>query len=179
MTTWIALLRGINVGGNNVLPMAEFRSELESLNLKNVRTYIQSGNVVFDSAVKSPSSLATKIGERIEKQHGFRPPIFILNREDLLSAIESNPFTQATSEPKTLHFCMLAEPATDPDLQALDRVKTATESYKLINSVFYLHTLDGIGRSKLAANIERCLGVATTSRNYRTIDKLRSMVESN
>ena len=74
---------------------------------------------------------------------------------------------------------MLAEPATDPDLQALDRVKTATESYKLTNRVFYLHTPDGIGRSKLAANIERCLGVATTSRNYRTIDKLRSMVESN
>jgi len=179
MNTWIALLRGINVGGNNILPMAEFRSELESLNLKNVRTYIQSGNVVFDSAVKSASSLTTKIGERIEIRYGFRPQIFILSREGLLSAIESNPFTKATSEPKTLHFCMLSEPATNPDLQALDRVKTATESYNLTNHVFYLHAPDGIGRSKLAAVIERSLGVTTTSRNFRTIDKLRSTIESN
>lgn len=73
---------------------------------------------------------------------------------------------------------MLAEPATNVDLQALDRVKTGTESYKLTNHVFYLHAPDGIGRSRLAAIIERSLGVTTTSRNFRTIDKLRSMVET-
>jgi uncharacterized protein (DUF1697 family) len=179
MGAWIALFRGINVGGNNILPMAELRSDLETLKLKNVRTYIQSGNVVFESTDKSTSSLTKKIRGRIEKRYGFRPQLIILGREDLLAAIEANPFTKAVSNPKTLHFFILAEPATDPDVKALDSAKTATENYKLTDRVFYLHTPDGIGRSKLAANVEKYLGVVTTARNYRTIDKLRSMVAQN
>ena len=100
MQTWIGLFRGINVGGHNILPMAKLKSDLESLKLKNVRTYIQSGNVVFDATAKTASSLAEKIGGRIEKQHGFRPHLLILNREDLLAAIESNPFPKAVHHPR-------------------------------------------------------------------------------
>lgn len=176
MTTWIALFRGINVGGNNILPMAELRSDLQSLKLRNVRTYIQSGNVVFDSTAKTASSLARKIGGRIEKQHGFRPYILILDREQLLTAIESNPFPKAVSNPKTLHFYFLAEPATNADLKALDNAKIRTEKYKLVDRVFYLYAPDGVGRSKLAANAEKYLGVVATARNYRTVGKLLSMV---
>ncbi|GBF26870.1 hypothetical protein MnTg04_00016 [bacterium MnTg04] len=176
MGTWIALIRSINVGGNNILPMAELRNDFESLKFTNVRTYIQSGNVVFDSTAKTPSLLARKISGRIEKRYGFRPYILILSREDLLTAIESNPFPKAVSDPKTLHFSFLAEPAVDPDTKALDNAKSPTENYKLTDRVFYLHAPDGIGRSKLAANAERYLGVVTTARNYRTVDKLMSMV---
>ena len=176
MQTWIALFRGINVGGNNILPMAKLKSDLESLNLKNVRTYIQSGNVVFDSIAKTATSLSKRIARRIEERHGFRPQILILNREDLLTAIDSNPFPKAVSDPKTLHFLFLAEPASDPDTEALDDMKTSSERYKLTDGVFYLHAPDGIGRSKLAANAEKHLGVVTTGRNYRTVDKLLSMV---
>ena len=176
MATWIALFRGINVGGRNILPMAELRSDLESLGLKRVRSYIQSGNVVFDSTAKTASSLAKRVGERIKKQHGFRPQLFILDRGDLLAAIEANPFPKAVSNPKTLHFLFLAEPATCPDMTALDNAKTPTESYKLTDRIFYLHAPDGIGRSKLAANAQKYLGVVGTGRNYRTVDKLLSMV---
>ena len=176
METWIGLFRGINVGGHNILPMAELRSELESLKLRNVRTYIQSGNVVFDSTAKSASSLARKIGLRIEKQHGFRPHLLLLDREELITAIESNPFPKAVSSPKTLHFLFLAEPANDPDLKAIDNARIPTEKYKLTERVFYLHAPDGIGRSRLAANAEKYLGVVATGRNYRTIDKLVSMI---
>ncbi len=176
MQTWIALFRGINVGGNNILPMAKLRSDLESLNLVNVRTYIQSGNVVFDSTAKTAASLGNRIGRRIEERHGFRPRILFLSREDLLAAIESNPFPEAVSDPKTLHFLFLAEPASDPDTEALDAKKTATERYELTDGVFYLHAPDGIGRSKLAAGAERHLGVVTTGRNYRTVDRLLSMI---
>ncbi len=176
MTTWIGLFRGINVGGNNILPMAELRTDLESLNLKNVRTYIQSGNVVFDSTAKTASSLTNKIGDQVEKRHGFRPHLLILDRKTLQAAIKSNPFSNAISEPKTLHFFFLAELATDPDIEALDHAKTPTEDYKLTDRVFYLHAPDGVGRSKLAANAEKYLGVVTTARNYRTVDKLLSMV---
>jgi uncharacterized protein (DUF1697 family) len=176
MATWIALFRGINVGGNNILPMAKLKSDLESLKLKNVRTYIQSGNAVFDSRAKTASSLTKNIARRIEEQHGFRPHLLIFNRKDLLTAIESNPFPKAVSDPKTLHFFFLAEPASDPDMEALDHAKTSTEKYKLTDRVFYLHAPDGIARSKLAAHVEKHLGVVTTARNYRTVDKVLSMV---
>ncbi len=176
MNTWIALFRGINVGGNNMLPMAKLKHDLESLNCTNIRTYIQSGNVVFDSTARTPSSLAGKIARRIEQQHGFRPQILLLDRQDLLAAIESNPFPGAVSDPKTLHFFFLAEPATDPNINALDNAKKSTEKYQLTDHVFYLYAPDGIGRSKLAANAEKHLGVVTTARNYRTVDKLAAMV---
>ena len=174
MATWIGLFRGINVGGNNILPMAKLKSDLESLKLRNVRTYIQSGNVVFDASAKTASSLTKKIVRRIEEHHGFRPHLLILNREDLLTAIESNPFPEA--HPSTLHFFFLAEPAADSDTKALENAKSPTENYKLTSHVFYLHASDGIGRSKLAANVEKYLGVVTTARNYRTVEKLLSMV---
>jgi len=176
MQTWIALLRGINVGGHNILPMAKLKSDLESLQLHNVRTYIQSGNAVFDSAVKTASVLSKKIADRIEEQHGFRPQLLLLSRRDLLTAIESNPFPEAASDPKTLHFLFLAEPAANPNIEALDDMKAPTERFKLTSGVFYLHAPDGIGRSKLAASAERQLGVVTTGRNYRTVEKLWSMV---
>jgi uncharacterized protein (DUF1697 family) len=179
MQTWIALFRGINVGGHNVLPMAKLKSDLESLNLKHVRTYIQSGNVVFDSTARTASSLKRKIAERIEERRGFRPQLLILNREELLAAIEANPFPTAVSDPKTLHFLFLAEPAANPDTKALDDAKTSTERYKLTHGVFYLHAPDGIGRSKLAANAEKHLGVMATGRNYRTVEKLLSLVTKN
>ena len=176
MATWIGLFRGINVGGNNILLMAELKGDLESLKLKNVRTYIQSGNVVFDSTAKTTSSITKRIVRRIEEQHGFRPHLLILNHDDLLAAVEFNPFPKAVSDPKTLHFFFLAEPAVDPNTKALEDAKTPTENYKLTDRVFYLHAPDGIGRSKLAANAEKHLGVVTTARNYRTVDKLLSMV---
>ena len=175
MQTWIGLLRGINVGGHNILPMAALRSDLESLKLENVRTYIQSGNVVFDSAETSASSLANKIGQLIEERHGFRPHLLLLSHEDLLAAVESNPFPEAADDPKTLHFAFLAQPAVDPNMKALDDAKSSSENYKLTDRVFYLHAPDGIGRSKLAAKAEKYLGVVATGRNFRTVEKLLSM----
>jgi len=176
MQTWVALFRGINVGGKNLLPMAALRNDLEDLGLENVRTYIQSGNVVFDAPKGSATSLADEIAGRVEERHGFRPHLLLLGREDLMRAIEANPFPEAVSEPKTLHFFFLAEKASDPNLEALDAARKPSEAYELTDGVFYLHAPDGIGRSKLAANAEKYLGVVTTARNYRTVDKLRSMV---
>ena len=176
MQTWIALFRGINVGGNNLLPMAELRGYLEMLGLKNVRTYIQSGNVVFESTAKVASSLVKKIARSIEERKGFHPEVFLLTPNEVQDAVESNPFPKAVSDPKTLHFLFLAEPAANPNMEALDKMKAATERYRLTDTVFYLHAPDGIGRSKLAANVEKHLGVVTTGRNYRTVEKLLAMV---
>ncbi|QDV69332.1 hypothetical protein Poly24_30470 [Rosistilla carotiformis] len=176
MATWIALFRGINVGGKNILPMAQLKSDLEALQLKNIRTSIQSGNVVFDSAAKSAASLTAKISLAIEQQHGFRPQLLLIKPDELREAIVSNPFAEAISDPKTLHFFFLATPPSDPDIQSLENAKSASERYQIADNVFYLHAPDGIGRSKLATNAEKHLGVVATARNYRTVEKLASMV---
>ena len=172
MPRWIVLFRGINVGGNNVLPMKGLVSHLEALKLKNVRTYIQSGNVVFDTEEKSVSSLAKKIAGRIEKEYGFRPQVLLISREELQNAIQANPFPKAVLDPKSLHFFFLEKPAAKANIQALDLAKAPTESYVLKGSVFFLHAPEGIGRSKLAATAEKHLGVAATARNYRTVEKI-------
>lgn len=172
MPTWIALFRGINVGGHNLLPMKALASELETLKLKQVRTYIQSGNVVFESPAKTAAPLAKKISALVEKRHGFSPQVLLLSTEELQTAINDNPFPKAVDDPKTLHFFFLSKPPSNPNLTAIEEIQSPTESYVLQGRVFYLHAPDGIGRSKLVRQVEKLLGVAATARNYRTVEKL-------
>ncbi|MFT7517830.1 MAG: hypothetical protein ACI84O_001631 [Myxococcota bacterium] len=179
MKTWIALLRGINVGGKNILAMADLRSSLEGLGLSNVRSYIQSGNVVFDSKAKTAVPLLEKISKAIEAHHGLRPQLLLLSHEELLAAVAANPFTEAVAEPSTLHLFFLATAASNPDMAALATLKTASEQFELIENVFYLHAPDGIGRSKLAGKVEKHLGVVATARNYRTVAKLVALANIN
>ena len=178
MTTWIALFRGINVGGNHALPMAKLKSDLESLEFTDVRTYIQSGNVVFQSAGGKQATLAKKIGDLIHAEHGFRPHVLLLSRDALQSAWDANPFPEALAEPTSLHFYFLSEPAKKANLAAIEQAKAASENYHLTDGVFYLNAPDGVGRSKLAATAEKHLGVVTTARNVRTVQKLLDMVSS-
>ncbi len=175
MPKWIAFLRGINVGGRNLLPMRLFVSELESLQLKNIRTYIQSGNVVFDSALRNRNSLSRAIANRIQSTCGFSPHVVIFSRKELHELVHANPYPNAVSDPKSLHYYFLEAPPSQPNFAALDRVKAATEDYCLIGSLFVLLAPDGIGRSKPAAAAEKHLGVAATARNYRTVEKVAAL----
>ena len=178
MSTWIALFRGINVGGNNILPMKDLKADLEDLKLEAVKTYIQSGNVVFRSKSKSPKALAAKISARVEARHGFKPKVFLLSIADLEDAMRSNPFPEGESEPKTLHLGFLSSKATAPNLDAMKAAMSKSERFRLTDTVFYLHAPDGIGRSKLAAGAEKWLGVSVTGRNWRTVQKLVDMARS-
>lgn len=178
MPTWIALLRGINVGGKNKLPMAELKATLEALGGTGVQTYIQSGNVVFQSSQRSAGRLQAAIGEAIEASHGFRPQVLALTADQLDAAIDGNPYPEAAAEPKTLHAYFLASKPKSPDTERLARLQTPTERCRLVDRVFYLHTPDGFGRSKLAAGVERLLGVEATARNWRTVLKLAEMARS-
>jgi uncharacterized protein (DUF1697 family) len=111
---------------------------------------------------------ALKIRETIKKSHGFEPQVLLLTPEEIESAIESNPFPEAESEPKTLYVQFLASMPKNPDPGALESIKGDHERFALKDGAFYLHAPDDIGRSKLAANAETFLGVAVTSRNWRT-----------
>jgi len=175
MNTFIALLRGINVGGHNKLPMKELIALLESGGLANVKTYIQSGNVVFQTPRNDRAELGAEVSKAIAQSHGFRPQVMLLSLGDLETAVSQNPYPAATQEPKTLHFYFLETTPPSPDLTKLEALKTESEQFALIDTVFYLHAPDGIGRSKLAAAVEKALGVATTARNWRTVSKVMEM----
>jgi uncharacterized protein (DUF1697 family) len=89
-----------------------------------------------------------------------------------------NPFPEAVGNPKSLHVAFLAEASAEPDLSALEALKSPTENYELFENAFFLHAPDGIGRSKLAAKVEKCLGVRTTGRNWRTAMKVAELAKS-
>jgi len=176
MKTYILLLRGINVGGRNALPMKELVALLEDLGCRNVRTYIQSGNVVLQTS-KNASSLSKQVSAKVKERRGFEPCVLLLELQDFIRAIAANPFHEAESDPKGLHFGFLDSVPSKPDLKKLEALKTKSERFQLIDKVFYLHAPDGVGRSKLAANSERLLGSSMTDRNWQTVGKLRDTAE--
>ena len=175
MNTYIALLRGVNVGGNNKLPMRELVLLLENLGLHNVKTYIQSGNVVFQSEQTDRDRLSQAITAAIRQGFGFAPYVFILDKETLAAAIEANPFPEGAAEPKSLHLFFLDGSPQRYDGEALDRVKAADERYALIGQVFYLHAPSGIGRSKLAETAGKGWAVNITARNWRTVSEVMAL----
>jgi uncharacterized protein (DUF1697 family) len=178
MKTFVVLFRGINVGGRNILPMKELASLMEGVGLKNVSTYIQSGNVAFQTASSGGSRLAAEIQDSIAERYGFRPELIILDESAIESAIAGNPFAEADAEPNKVHLMFLSSPPSDPDLDALERLRAPSEQYALKGTVFYLYAPDGIGRSKFAARIEKSLGVPGTARNWRTVRKLQEMIHA-
>lgn len=175
MATWIAFLRGINVGGNNKLPMKELAALLGKEGLSDVATYIQSGNVVFRCARATAPALEERIGAAVSKQHGFQPRVLVLTAAELEQAAAANPFPQADEDPKKLHLFFLAKKPSAPGLDALHALRAGSEAFELIGKVFYLYTPDGFGTSKLAERAERHLGVDATARNWRTVGKVLEM----
>lgn len=171
MTAYVALFRGINVGGKNSLPMQDLRDILSSLGCESVRTYIQSGNAVFTSAAKA-GKLAVEIKAAIDNRFGIAPEVLLLTSRRLKTIAGENPFKDAENDPKFLHVFFLARAAEKADLDTLNDARALSERFSLTDKALYLHAPDGIGRSKLAAKVERCLGVITTGRNWKTVSKI-------
>jgi uncharacterized protein (DUF1697 family) len=175
MNTYIALFRGINVGGNNSLPMKDLIAILEGTGARKIQTYIQSGNAVFQSAKKNPTQLQKKLAAEIKKFHGFEPYILIIEIEVIQRAIAENPFSEAEANPSNLLFGFLASKPENPNLEKLYTLKKESERFHLSDGVFYLHAPEGVGKSKLAANTEKLLGVPMTVRNWKTVCKVMEM----
>lgn len=173
MRKYIALLRGINVGGKNLLPMQDLVAMLQSMGALEIGTYIQSGNVLFTAAIADAEDWCQNLAQKIQAEKGFTPPLLLLSKADFDKAITENPFP--VEDGKILHCFFLAqEPARDC-LQELVRIKSDSEQIELLDRVLYLYTPDGFGRSKLAARAEKILGVAATARNWNTIVKLAQL----
>jgi len=177
MDTYIALFRGINVGGKNLLPMKELVGILDGQGCQRVRTYIQSGNVVFKSSQMTASGLSGNIMAEIKKRHGFAPLVLLLSLEEFEKILENNPFPEVRNDPKALHVGFLASAPKEPDLKALESLREKSERFRLIDNAFYLHAPDGVGRSRLAASTEKLLGISMTDRNWKTVTKILEMAE--
>ena len=177
MTTWIAFFRGINVGGRNVLPMKALKALLEELGCTAVRTYIQSGNVVFRHKVGQATSLSKTISKTVFDCFHFAPYVSLMTKGHLKAALAANPFTTAEEIPKSLHLYFLSAVPTEVDFEELNKLRSTSEEFEVIEQVFYLHAPDGIGRSKLAARAEKLLGVQATARNWRTAQKVLELAE--
>lgn len=176
MKTWIALLRGINVVGRNQVPMKALAAVFERAGFRSVRTYLQSGNVVFQSRRATPRTLGVRISQLVLKEFGFEPRVMVISGEELEDAIRRNPFPAAHHNHKLVHLYFLAESPKTPDLKALAQLDAGREEFALKGGVFYLYTPDGFADSVLQSRVERCLGVAATARNWRTSNDLLKML---
>jgi len=177
MNSYIALFRGINVGGTGVLPMKELVPLLEELGCTGVRTYIQSGNAVFQHRAAAPG-LTKKIRAAVGAAKGFEPAVLLLTQDLVARAAASNPFPEGEEEPAKLHLFFLASEPEQPDLEELEGLRSGRERFALEEGVFYLHAPDGVARSKLASRVEKTLGVPATARNWRTVQRILQLVES-
>jgi uncharacterized protein (DUF1697 family) len=177
MHQWIVLFRGINVGGNNIVSMKRLVEMLQNMGCQQVKTYIQSGNVVLEHVLSDERALALLICEQLTKCFGFNVNIMLLDLELFRQAARQNPFPVAGNEGKCLHLYFLSAQPVNADLAGLVANKVDSESYQIIDKVFYLHAPDGIGRSKLAAKAEKLLGVSTTARNWNTVNNILKLSE--
>lgn len=171
MTVWVALLRAVNVGGKNALPMEGFRAALEGLGFEGVKTYIQSGNAVFRSDC-SGAELVALIADAVLSRFGFRPPVIMLTLPEIESALTNCPFAAEQADKVHFYFMERALPrATNEFLRAL---ATPTERYAFQGKVLWLHLPDGLGRSKLAARVG-ALPLDVTARNMKSVTALLAL----
>jgi uncharacterized protein (DUF1697 family) len=174
MNTYISMLRGINVGGQKQVRMAELKSLFESLGLENVRTYVQSGNVVFESAEEEAAKLRESIEAQIQATFGFSVPVLIRTADDFQRVIESHPFQK--EEPIRILVTFLAEHPDQSKLDDLGHYQDKVDQFAIGKQEIYLFCPGGYGRTKLSNTFfERKLGVIATTRNWKTVNTLYEM----
>jgi uncharacterized protein (DUF1697 family) len=176
--TYVALIRGINVGSQKRVAMADLRALFEDLGAKDVETYVQSGNVVFKST-DGAKKLSRAIERRIRRDLGLEVTVVVLTRPQLTKMLGSNPFAKARKEPAKLHVTFLVETPAGAKVGKLDPEHGKPDQFRVVGRQIYLHCPKGYGRSKLTnAYFERELGVAATTRNWKTVTKLGELTSS-
>ncbi|WP_299338866.1 DUF1697 domain-containing protein [uncultured Psychroserpens sp.] len=177
MNTYIVLLRGINVGGHKKVPMAELRELLTKTGFESVKTYIQSGNVIFQSSELNNATIEQKVKGAIASQFGFEVPVMARTRDELEVIFNACPFSEVKKE--NSYFIILS---TIPEPELVDEVMQIeydNEEFIIINDGLYLYASVGYGNSKFNMNMfEKKLNVKATSRNFKTMVKLLSLSEN-
>lgn len=182
MTIYIALLRGINVGGKNMIKMADLKQALEAIGLLKVKTYIQSGNVLFKSD-EEDETLHKKIESKIEEAFGFQVAVILRTAEEIKQVVDNCPFSdkeileaESTSEGECLYVSLLSQVPSEEKLGKLSAYKGENEEYRINGREVYLLFRSSIRNSKLANNLQR-LDVPSTVRNWKTMNKLVALAK--
>ncbi|MFF0788829.1 DUF1697 domain-containing protein [Streptomyces spiralis] len=178
MTMYAALLRGINVGGDRKLPMAELRTLMQELGHGEVRTYLQSGQAVFSSGHGDEESLAAELVAAIEKRFGLTVDVIVRDHAYLRAVADACPFPAAELQAKQLHVTYFSAPVDAARYAGLDQAAYLPEEFRLGDRALYLYAPDGLGRSKLAEHLSRrppTKDLIATTRNWNTVVKLVEM----
>lgn len=178
MATYISILRGINVSGKNIIKMEALSNMYESLGFKNCVTYIQSGNVVFESKKSTPEKLADTISAQIEKDFGFQVPVLVLTADTLQEIISQNPFVKDKKKDVTFfHVTFLAEASAVKEYDTILDKGQAGEEISITPKAVYLYCPKGYGNTKWTNTfLESKLKVKATTRNWKTTLELLKMV---
>ena len=178
MQKYICLLRGINVGGNRKMKMAELRTHLADLGLENVKTYIQSGNISFQAKEKDYRKLESQITKMIEKQYGYDVPVMVRQMEELQQIFENCPYLKEEEDLRMIHVAFLSEAPTEAAFAELNLDQYTPDKAQLFKRAIFVHYPKGSHGSKLSGNLlEKKLGLKVTARNWKTVVKLISMLK--
>ncbi len=178
MKTYVALLRGINVGGKNTIPMSELKKALSSRGYEDVVTYIQTGNVVFRSPAGDAQEIANDIEQRIAESFAIGVTVLLRTGAELLAIARRNPFLRVEPDLSKLHVVFMSGRSSTKAVAGLDPDRSPPDEFGVHGREIYLHLPNGAGRSKLTIDyFERRLGVAATARNWNTLIKLIALTE--
>lgn len=180
MKTYIALLRGINVSGHKKILMADLRKLMEEMNFKNIQTYIQSGNIIFDFEPTNVDLLSTLITNKIKLHYGFEVPTIVKTPLEIEAVIKKNPFyKKLTTEAHKIYVVFLSEIPEENTLQNINPANYLPDEFIIDKNIIYLSSVLGAGKSKLSINLfENKLKVNATARNWRTVNKLLELSKS-
>ena len=181
MTKFVALLRGINVSGQKQIKMSDLKSLFEDLNFIKVQTYIQSGNVIFEYNINDIISLGGKIEKKIKEKFGFDVKIILKTCAELGFILINNPFVKKQkTNPDSVYVTFLSEEPSSINIKKLNEVNYNPEEYFIDSKTIYVFLPNGYGRAKLNNNFfESKLKVQTTTRNWKTVNKLVELSKSN
>lgn len=179
MTTYIGLLRGINVGGNKMVAMADLREMIAALGFSEVKTLLQSGNVVFRGPTKTPARLEAQLEAALEKRLGMKVDFHVRTADEWKAIVKANPFTaEARKDPGHLLLSCFKAPLDTANVKALQAAITGPEILKADGRHLYMVFPDGVGNSKAAVLMDRKLAAKGTARNWNTVRKLLALVEA-
>ena len=172
----VALLRGINVGGKNKLPMTTLAELFRREGAGEVTTFIQSGNVLFDAPRPRAAAIGACVARRLDEELALRVPIVLRSAAELAAVAAGNPFVGAGAAADELHVMFLAAAPTPAQARALDPSRSPGDELALVGRDLYLRLPNGVGRSKLTnAYVDKTLGTVSTARNWRTVLKLAEL----
>jgi uncharacterized protein (DUF1697 family) len=177
MKTYIALLRGINVSGKNIIKMNTLKKIFEDLNFQKVTTYVQSGNVIFLSELTDTKKIEALILTQIEKELGLAIPVIVLTVENLQQVIDNQPFIE-NNDNTSLYFTFFADKVNDCKKENITDKKSTNEEIYFAENVVYLYCPDGYGKTKLTNTfLENKLKTTATTRNWKTTNELLKIAE--